>query len=98
MTEAELLAEVTKRCDQLGLRYHHCRDSRHCEGDPGFPDLVIFGCRKLLFRELKSEDGRSSRAQLSFLDVLRMNRLNIGIWRPEDWDSGRITRELEEIA
>jgi len=97
LTEAELLAEVTKRCDQLGLLHHHCRDSRYCDGNRGWPDLVIVGPQGVLFRELKSEDGRASRAQLRYIRQLR-ELWDAALWRPEDLDSGRIARELEEIT
>jgi len=97
VTEGELLGEIAARCEELGLRYHHCNDARHCEGQPGWPDLEIAG-RRILYRELKSEDGRASRAQLDMLGRLRRARCNVGIWRPGDWECGLIGRELKEIA
>ena len=97
MTHAELVAEIAARCDQLGLRWHYCPDTRHCQGQPGWPDLTITG-KRVLYREVKSEDGRATRAQLDMLGWLRRARCNVGIWRPEDWTSGQIARELEEIA
>lgn len=97
MTEADLLGEVILACEQHGLYWHHCQDSRHCQGEAGLPDLLIIG-RGILWRELKSEDGRSSRAQLHYLNRLRNTGADVGVWRPEDLDSGRIARELEEIT
>ena len=97
MTHAELVAHITGRCDELGLPWHYCPDVRHCQGRAGWLDLVVVG-KWVLYREVKSEDGRTTRPQLDMLGRLRRARCNVGIWRPEDWDSGLIARELEEIA
>ena len=97
MTHAELVAQIAGRCDTLGLRWHYCPDTRHCQGQAGWPDLTILG-KRTLFREVKSSDGRATRAQTDMLGWLRRARCDVGIWRPEDWDSGLIARELEEIA
>jgi hypothetical protein len=97
MTHADLVDLIFLRCKDLGLRYHYCPDARHCQGQPGWLDLTIVG-KWVLYREVKSEDGRATRAQLDTLGWLRRARCNVGIWRPEDWESGLIARELEEIA
>ena len=98
MTEAELVELILVRCDHLGLHYHHCRDSRYCQGAKGFLDLLILGRRGALAWEIKSAEGRLSLAQMRWIGMLRDAGITTAVRRPEDWDSGLIARELEEIA
>ena len=100
MTEAELQHEVEKLCDELGLLWHHCHDSRHCDGRRGFPDLVIIGPCGLLLAELKSAAGETSSGQDLWLwHLAKIPGPRIwAIWRPADLASGRIRNELFAIA
>lgn len=97
MSEAELQALITGRCDQLGLQWHHCRDGRTCDGEPGLPDLMIIGCR-IEFWEIKSADGRCSRGQLHYHRRLRKAGARVRIGRPADWESGTIESLLLELV
>jgi len=98
MTEAELQREVFRRLEaRPDLTWHHCRDGRHCDGFRGMPDLLIFGRRGLIWRELKGEDTRHRAHQLDYADLLALAGQNIGTWRPADLVSGRIMRELDAI-
>lgn len=108
MSEAELLAEVIKLCEQLGLLYHHCPDGRGCQGQRGLPDLIVLGIRGLALIELKSADGELSGDQQRWwwtagdlIDAMGApNRgtidgwLSYALWRPGDLASGLIEREL----
>lgn len=102
-TEKELDAAIAQLCGLLRIERFHVYDSRRSM--PGFPDLVLWrpdcadrwnGCRAshLMFRELKSANGRCSREQLAVMRGLANAGQNVAIWRPEDWRSGRIEREL----
>lgn len=71
---------------------YHTHDSRRSQ--PGFPDWVIAGKNGVLYRELKSESGRVSRAQNRWIARLRESGQDVDVWRPADLKSGRITREL----
>jgi hypothetical protein len=51
----------------------------------------------MLFRECKSEYGEASAEQYEWLSMLHRNGCDQGIWRPEDWESGRIRAELETL-
>lgn len=64
----------------------------------GFPDWVIVGPGGILYRELKSQKGRLSAEQRVWLEALRTAGADADVWRPEDWMSGRIQRELTALA
>jgi len=100
--DGELLVWVTdgtrKRpglCKLYGLKWYHAHDSRR--SPPGFPDLVITG-RRTIYRELKTQKGDVSASQREWLDALREAGDDVDVWRPSDWLSGRIERELAAIA
>lgn len=91
----ELLGLITAQCDELGLRWHHVRDSRWTRGTPGFPDLVIVG-EWPLFREVK-ESSRTSRAQLQWLRALTRAGQDARVWSWDDWPEPIMT-QLRNIA
>ena len=94
MTEAQLQQAVAALCRLYGLRWHHQRYS--IGSGAGWPDLVIAG-RSLLFRELKREDGKVTRAQHGWGVTLGVAGADWDTWRPSDLASGRIQKELEGI-
>lgn len=100
MTEAELLAEVTDLCGQLGLIWHHCAASARCRGPRGFPDLVIAGLGGVIFAELKTTEGDTTAEQDRWLYTLARSNLDTRVftWRPADLDAGRIRHWLGKIA
>lgn len=98
MLEEQLALEVTRLLEaRPGLLWHRCRDSRHCRGPRGWPDLAIVGSR-LILRELKGEDTRARRYQLAYGQLLVAAGVSWSIWRPADLESGRIERELDELS
>lgn len=94
MSEAELQRLVADLCAELGLHHYHTFDSRRSE--PGFPDSVIAGTG-ILFRELKSRDGVLKPEQRRWGRILERAGGNWAVWRPADWHSGVIRRQLEAI-
>lgn len=97
MTEGQLQACVTRLCDHLRLLWYHPADSRRDRA--GWPDLVIIGARgRVIFRELKSDDGRHSLKQLRTGRRLLALGHNWATWRPEQWHDGTILAELFELA
>lgn len=62
----------------------------------GFPDLTLVRVRdqRLVFVELKAEDGRLSVEQEDVLMTLTAAGQECHVWRPSDLDSGEITRVL----
>ena len=95
MTETDLMAAVRTACRHLRLLAYHTHDSRRSE--PGFPDLVIVG-RRVIYRELKTQRGRLRPEQRAWLAALQEAGQDADVWRPSDWQSGRITRELQAVA
>jgi hypothetical protein len=96
MSEAELQEQVRTACKQLGLFHFHVLNSVGCE--PGWPDSVIIGPRKCIYRELKSEYGRPTPDQTRVGYLLKAAGQSWRIWRPSDWYGGLIAAELAEVA
>jgi hypothetical protein len=97
VTEAELQASVLELCKQLGLLVFHSTDSRRDVGR-GFPDLLIAGFGGALFAELKSAGGRLEPEQTTWRYMMIAAGFRWRLWRPADWESGEIERELRAIA
>ncbi|GLY21667.1 hypothetical protein Misp04_13990 [Micromonospora sp. NBRC 101691] len=95
MTEAELQSNVRDLAHRLGLLTYHTADSRR--SDAGWPDLVIVG-RRMLIRELKTETGRVRREQQDWIGALASAGVDVAVWRPSDWRSGRIAAELTAVC
>jgi hypothetical protein len=93
--ESQLQDTVAKMCRLFGVELYHTYDSRRSA--PGWPDLVLCGPRKLIFRELKTETGKVTPEQERWGLMLRHAGQDWDIWRPADLQSGRIQRELEAI-
>jgi hypothetical protein len=94
MTEAELMANVRQLAAGLGLRCYHTHNSRRSE--PGWPDLAIVG-RRFILRELKTETGRLRPEQQEWIADLTAAGVDVAVWRPSDWRSGRIAAELTAV-
>ena len=106
MSEEQLLSGVTLgtrrepgMCKQLGLGWIHHRRSEMT--NPGWPDLVIKappGRTGVMFRELKKQRGRVTPEQREWLDALTADGNDADVWRPSDYLSGRVARELAALA
>jgi len=96
VTEDELLIKVTAAAGERGVLWHHCTDSRKCQGHCGIPDLVLLG-RKLLLAELKGEDGDTSADQDEWLWRLHESGMPYAVWSPSHWRSGVIQAALDEL-
>ena len=109
MTEAELQNAVVDLARLLGYLVHHSRPAQNrkgkwstpIQGDAGFPDLCIAGKGRLLFVELKSEEGKMSveqevwRDELALASTWSANKIRWVLWRPQNWVSGDIERILK---
>ncbi len=106
MTEDQLKASVMELCDRLKLRYVHFKPAQlpggrwvtPFEGHAGWPDMVILGPCDILVRELKTIRNKPTKDQTLWLDGFRKVAVDADIWTPEDWQSGRIKRELFKAA
>lgn len=92
MKERDLQALVVRLARSLGWLAYHTFDSRRSE--PGFPDLVLVREDRVLFRELKTEKGRATPAQKTWLAALTAAGMDAGLWRPVQWFDRTIEREL----
>lgn len=93
-SEKEFQSQVVEAAKALGWLVYHTHDSRRSE--PGFPDLVMVHERKklVMYRELKTQTGKTTPDQKKWLGVLSAVGSDAGVWRPEDWLSRRIQSEL----
>lgn len=94
MSEADLQSAVLDLCKLYGLLAYHTHDSRR--SNPGFPDLVIVGRRRIVYRELKSHRGRLSEPQREWLRRLKAVGEDAAVWRPSEWPE-QITTTLRSI-
>jgi hypothetical protein len=95
MTERELLDAIRAACKWGGLLCYHTHDSRRSE--PGYPDVTVCGPRGVLFRELKSDRGRLSSEQWTWLERLTEAGADADVWRPDSWPD-RVLTELAGIG
>lgn len=88
--------QVMELAERLGWLVYHVFDSRRSQA--GFPDLVLLhpGTGRVLFRELKTQTGKTRKMQDVWLAGLRLGGLDAKVWRPEDWVSGEIQKTLME--
>jgi len=80
-------ADIVDTATRLGwqLRYHTF-DSRR--STPGFPDLVLCRAPRLIFAELKSDNGRVTPDQWQWIDELgSCGPPEAYVWRPEIRDT-----------
>lgn len=96
LTEDQFQQQVIDLAKLHGYRLiYHTHNSRRSA--PGFPDLVLVSehrCRAL-FRELKTDTGRMSPEQFDWITSMSLAKLDAGVWRPSDLQSGRIVKELK---
>lgn len=95
MRERELQTGVLSLARLMGLLVYHTYDSRRSQ--PGFPDLVIVGPRGVLYRELKTINGRVSPDQQKWLAALQRAGQDAGVWRPDQWPDV-IQDEMRRVA
>ena len=96
--EQQLQEQIITLAEGLGFKTYHPYDSRR--SNPGWPDLVLAHPRSgaLIFRELKKEDNYPTPEQREWIETLRGCGQDVGVWKPRDWASGRIERELRAGA
>lgn len=106
MNEEELVNNVLELCAYRHLRTAHFRPARTERGwrtpvsgnGKGFPDLVIVGRRRPLWRETKGPRGRLSIDQQGWLDDLQECGADARVWTVKDWESGLIQFEIDRAA
>lgn len=94
--EERLMEAIRDLCRLLGLRAFHCYDARRSWGR-GYPDLTVAGAGGVIFRECKTEQGKTTAEQDDWGAVLQASGQDWAVWRPSDLTSGRVQRELEKV-
>lgn len=95
MRERDLQEAVRDLAKLYGWRYFHVW--RSTRSPAGFPDAVLVKPPRLLFCELKSEDGRLTQEQTDWLAdlgaIAMASRqrdaaplIETYVWRPHNWD------------
>lgn len=94
MSETQLQDQILELAKRMGWLSYHTFDSR--KSTSGFPDLVLVHPKqkRVIWRELKSEKGVTSSEQKVWLSSLLLVGEDVDVWRPRDWVSGRIEKEL----
>lgn len=100
MLEREFQHQVIQLAHILGFTVAHFRPAKTTKGwrtpvgadGKGFPDLVLAGHDKILFRELKTTTGRLSADQVAWGETLQKHGADYAVWTPNDWP--QITHEL----
>lgn len=98
--EKDLLATVVEMAQTYGWLVHHVLESRHYAKriGPGYPDLTLVSQppmrARIIFAELKRDDGKVTTPQWEWLDALGRCRYPSGpdstspvevyVWRPQD--------------
>jgi len=84
VTERDLREQVRDACRLFGWEFYFSWTSIH--SPRGFPDLVLVHPvkRRVIFAELKSENGEVSEHQQRWLDVLAQAGQEVYVWRPAD--------------
>lgn len=84
VSEKDFQAALVDYARLRGWMVYHTYDSRRSV--PGFPDLVlVHPVRGVMFRELKTDKGRVSKAQRDWLAAINKAGGDAGLWRPRDW-------------
>lgn len=96
MSEDDLERALRELLDERGLYGYHPRVSKGSA--PGWPDWVILGCRRVLFRELKSDYGHLTPEQRRVGYALQAAGQDFAVWRPADLEAGRIAAELDALT
>ena len=99
MTEDQLKTAIIQLAELNGWMVYSIRrsDQARVQGHTGkgFPDLVLVRGGRILYRELKTERGKETDAQLAWLNALCEAGADVAIWRPARWLDGTIERALK---
>jgi hypothetical protein len=93
VNEAQLKNWVIELAQRFGWLVHHDLPAQYgngrwatpVQGFAGFPDLVLaHPSGQLLFAELKSDKGKTSTRQDTWLAILDLAGIENHVWRPSD--------------
>ncbi len=86
MSEREFQAQIRALSTVLGWLDYHTWSAMHSTA--GFPDTVLVKPPRVIFAELKTENGKITPHQQFWLDMLRLcPGIETYLWRPSDWNT-----------
>lgn len=98
MTGEQMLAKIIDLLELYpGVRWFHSYDARR-DKMPGMPDLIIAGPGGVMFRECKGPAEELRGPQLAWRRMFQAADADYDVWRPADWNAGRIKTQIMNIA
>lgn len=97
LIEAALSLDVERLVHEYHVRGSSWPDSRQVHGTGGFPDWVLCGAGRILFRELKTEHGTLSPDQIAWRYSIIAAGGDWSVWRPSDLAEGRIETQIQAL-
>lgn len=102
MLEADLVKAILDVARILGWRSAHFRPAmtKHgwktaVQGDgKGWPDIVLVGHGRILYREVKCGRNTLSADQAEWIRALEQAGADVGVWHERDWQDGLVEAEL----
>jgi hypothetical protein len=85
VTEREFMAQVIEVARLMGWMVYHPQLSKWSER--GFPDLTLIRPPRVVFAELKRQNGKTTEPQDRWLGKLRGCPVEVYVWRPDDFDA-----------
>lgn len=86
-----------RACGIPFLAYHPWRQHAKRAAE-GWPDWALLSRKGFMIRELKREGEKPKPEQREWLEMFRAVGVDADVWYPSDWYSGRIARELCDLA
>lgn len=82
-TEAQFQAAVKEAAEKHGWLVFHWPNALI---NPIWPDLTLIRGGRIIFAELKREDGKLSRKQRERLHELAAAGMTVHVWKPSHWE------------
>ena len=85
-SEKDFQAAVLQLAHLTGWLAYHTFDSRR--SPPGYPDLTLVRGDRIIFAELKTDTGKATQDQETWLAALgAVPGIKAALWRPRDWSA-----------
>ena len=85
ISEKEFQQQVLELAVRCRWMSYHTFDSRR--STPGFPDLTLVRPPRIIFAELKSQNGHMTADQSKWVGALaECTSVETYVWRPGDWE------------
>ncbi len=85
ITEKDFECQIKELAVLYHWKYYHTWTSIH--SPRGFVDVVMAREERLIFAELKSEQGKVTTYQQEWIEALKETGAEVYLWRPSDFNS-----------